>query len=262
MLKSFAIRPAGVAGVPAGVQRLDYESGADGRRDWALAWAPPGASRRWLVMVHGHGSHGDQLYVRADIREAWLGRFRELGFGLLTPNLRDNAWMSPAAVADLHALLARVRDEWRAESFVFFSGSMGGTSNLIYAACHPEDVAAAVALGAATDIGAYRQWCRGRRPPVVEAIGDAIEAAYGGPPERVPAPYAAHRVLGGGVRLSMPVLLAHGELDALMPVEQARALADEMSGAAGFRYIEVAGGQHDAPLFLDEALAWLAARQA
>ena len=59
-------------------------------------------------------------------------------------------------------------------------------------------------------------------------------------------------------RLTMPVYLAHGEQDALMPVGQARALADRLAGRPSFRYAEIGGGDHDSPLWLaQEALLWI-----
>ena len=56
----------------------------------------------------------------------------------------------------------------------------------------------------------------------------------------------------------MPLLLAHGECDELMPVEPMRALAAELKDHGEASYLEIAGGSHDAPLFRPEAYEWLA----
>ena len=32
-----------------------------------------------MVHLHGHGSHGDQIFTRPDIRDLWLSLYRELG---------------------------------------------------------------------------------------------------------------------------------------------------------------------------------------
>ena len=114
------------------VLRLDYESGVDGISDWALL-RPGGAARRTCaVVLHGHGSHGDQLYTRRDVRESWLRFYAGHGVTILTPNLRDNAWMSPAAAADLHALIGWVRDNHGIDRFIFQSGPRAqlGTSSM------------------------------------------------------------------------------------------------------------------------------------
>lgn len=241
---------------PAGVFQWTYESGLDGVRDKALVW--PGSHPVWVVVIHGHGSHEDQLYTRPDIRANWLPAIRETGAGILTPNLRDNAWMSPAATRDLRDLLVAIRAQFGATHFVFFSGSMGGSSNLSYAVQHPEDVTALVALGAAPDPARYAAWCRAFPDhSIPRQIGSAIESAYGGPPETNPVPYADRAAPLKAFRLTMPIFLAHGARDALMPVDGSRALAHALRNHASFQYLEIADGNHDSPLFQPAPAAWL-----
>lgn len=260
MLSEIRLTPAGDA-FPAGVQRLDYRSEIDQLQDWAMLWPSPGDAARpetWLVVIHGHGSHGDQIFTRPDIRDHWLPLAPGHGLGLLSPNLRDNAWMSPAAAADLRSLLGLVRERFGATRFVFASGSMGGTSNLIYAALHPEDAAAVVALGAAVDLEPYVNWCRETvpgKPAVTRDIADAIERNYGPDPAGA---YAGHSPWRHAEGLTMPLFLAHGEADALMPIEPVRTFADTMRTQPTFRYQEIAGGNHDSPLWLmPGALEWV-----
>lgn len=250
--RSAAVPP----GAPAGAYRLDYRSAVDGAADWAVVC--PGTRPAWVVMIHGHGSHGDQLFTRADIRDAWLPTLLAGGAGIVTPNLRDNAWMSPAAATDLHALLAWLRSAHRAQNFILFSGSMGGTSNLLYAALHPEDVAACVALGAATDLASYQAWCQPYPAGSIQReIGNAIVTAYGTTPAAAPELFQRHSAVRQGGRLTMPVFFAHGGADALIPVEQARQLADALAGRPTFEYVEVPDGNHDSPLWDRRALAFL-----
>jgi pimeloyl-ACP methyl ester carboxylesterase len=207
-------------------------------------------------VIHGHGSHGDQIFTRPDVRDAWYPLVTEKHLGLLSPNLRDNAWMSPAAVADLRELLGEMRLRFAAQKFILASGSMGGTSNLIYAVLHPNDVAGVVALGAAVDLEPYVEWCRkSAQPAVCGEIADAIETNYG--PDRE-AVYGRHSPLHHSDRLTMPVFLAHGERDTLMPVEPVRSLASAMRHQPNFRYREVPGGNHDSPLrLMREGLEWV-----
>lgn len=232
---------------PVGIKRLEYDSGVDGVRDWGLLL--PGRRRAlWIVVLHGHGARGDQLYTRKDIRETWLPEFLNTGAGILTLNLRGNAWMSPAAAADLHDVLNYVRAEQGMQKAVFCSGSMGGTSNLIYGVLHPDDVAGIVARGAASDLASYCKWCRTQTRAILKEIADAICAAYGAAPEQAPDMFARHSALVNAARLRMSVYLAHGGADATIPVAQSRALAEKLSGKADFRYHEIPGGNHDAPL--------------
>lgn len=250
-----SIGPADRGPIPEDVLRLEYVSGHDGLRDWALARLA-GDRRLWVVVLHGHGSHGDQLYTREDVRRVRVPEFERRRLSVLTPNLRDNAWMSPSAARDLRDLLQFVRDEWRAERFIFCSGSMGGTGNLIYAALHPTDVSAVVALGAVSDMAAYHSWCRERNQGVVREIADAIQAGYGGTPAEQPDTYHTHSPIHHTERLRMPIFLAHGECDSLMPVTQSRRFAESMARSTLFRYDEVTGGNHDSPLGKTEALDW------
>jgi pimeloyl-ACP methyl ester carboxylesterase len=241
----------------AGVVRIDYQSSVDGIKDWALL-RPPEKNDTWIVNIHGHGSHGDQLYTRPDIRDTWLPTFKQNDFGIVSPNLRDNAWMAPQAAADLPELLEYVRKNYQANRFIFASGSMGGTSNLIYAALHPEDVAAVVALGAATDLSAYANWCRTDNTGIRKEIADTIESAYGGSSEKIPAVYNKHSALENSSRLTMPIFLAHGGSDQIIDVEQSRRLAKKLSPVnSAFIYREIPGGDHDSPLtFMAEGIAW------
>jgi pimeloyl-ACP methyl ester carboxylesterase len=62
--------------------------------------------------------------------------------------------------------------------------------------------------------------------------------------------------------LTMPVFLAHGENDALMPVAEMRALAAKLAGRSDCTYTEVAGGDHDSPLARTPAVDWLLRRVA
>lgn len=241
--------------ITGGVVRVTYVSPRDNLEDWALV-LPPATGRTWAVVLHGHGSHGDQLYTREDIRQHWLNPLRAAGLGLLTPNLRDNAWMSPAAVGDLHDLLGWVRTRYGAQRFVFLSGSMGGAGNLIYATLHPEDCAAVVALGATTDLAAYHAWLAGHTNGIQPQIAVAVAQAYGGTPAQLPDLYRRHSSFFQRERLTMPIFTAHGEYDVLMPVDQLRQLAAQLKGRPNFTYEEVPKGNHDSPLFLKSAMTW------
>ena len=157
------------------IDRWEYESPVGGLSDWALLRNGREDNDLWVVVLHGHGAAGDQLFTRDDLKPRER-QIAELGLGLLCPNLRGNAWMSPAAVDDLHFLLNRVRERRGARRFVFCSGSMGGTGNLIYAIRHPEDVAGVVALCPATDIGSYYAWAAARGDEtVIAAIREAFD---------------------------------------------------------------------------------------
>jgi len=251
--------PVTTAGFPPGVWRLNFRSGADGAEDWALAWPPEKARADWAVVIHGHGSHGDQLFVREDIRRDWLPRFRARGLGILTPNLRDNGWMSPNAAADLHALVDHVRRKHDVERFFFIGGSMGGSCVLAYSVLYAQEVAAVAALCPATDMPNYYEWSARQDTPLKKEVVACIAAQYRGTPATIPDVFRRHSAVQNAARLTMPVYVAHGDDDALVPVGQSRALAAVCKGP-NFRYHEIAGGDHEAPIaaaIMDEALEWI-----
>ncbi len=259
-MKVLAYKPYSKSDFPDGIFRLEYKSFIDGLEDWALIY-PNKKADLWIVCLHGHGSSGDQLYVREDIKDSWLPAFIATGAGILTPNLRGNAWMCPSAVEDMNNLLNFIRTKYHAKKFIFASGSMGATSNLIYAILHPEDVSGIIALGAVADIAKYYFWCKSKTDmPILQEIAEAIENSYGGSPQKVPEIYSRHCVLDHYETLTMPVYLAHGSNDKTMPVEQSRNLSAVMQHKSHFIYNEVSEGGHDSPLpLLESALNWIIA---
>jgi pimeloyl-ACP methyl ester carboxylesterase len=163
-------------------------------------------------------------------------------------NLRDNAWMGPAAVSDMHALIDYLRVSHGMKKTIFCSGSMGGSSNLTYAVLHPEDVSGLVIRGAAPDLADYYRWCLTQDKPILHQIAEAIRISYGGTPDEKPELYRKHSALANFAKLTMPLYLVHGGVDDIMPVEQSRALAMKMKGRENFFYVEIPDGNHDSPI--------------
>ena len=233
-------------------RKLPYVSSADGISDWAM-YHHRGADRDCVIVLHGHGSGGDQILLRRNYRP-WLEKFRSEGMNVLAPNLRGNAWMCPAAVADLAALIRKGKAQYGWRRIFFVSGSMGGTGALIFALRHPELADGVAALGAATDLQRFARWCSAQTVPPAGSIREAIEAHYG------KADYELHNVCSHAGDLTMPVYYAHGGADRIIPVSEARSLRDLLTAAAknDFRYVEIPEGDHDSPLQLaGEALAYL-----
>ena len=229
--------------VPRGLLRLDYDSpGCPLGRDWALV-CPTATAGLGVVVIHGHGSTGDQLYTRPDLKHN-AGFLRSLGLGILTPNLRGNAWMAPPAGQDLAELITFAKTTYGWRKVILASGSMGGTSNLIFAAQHPELADAVVANSPATDLARYAAWCAERPLSICQQIADAIMTAY----HRDAALLARHSACALADRLTMPVWLRHGDADPIIPVSESRALASCLANKADFSYREIPDGGHDAAM--------------
>ena len=145
---------------------------------------------------------------------------------------------------------------------ISFLRSDGGTSNLIYAGLRPQNVAGIIARGAVCDLPAYHAFCRlqpgtaeaapydqaelARTQAIRQEIADSLELHYGGTPAEKPALYHAHSPLFHTENLqNIPIFLAHGTADALMPVSQSRRLAGALACHSRFTYIEIPGGNHD-----------------
>lgn len=250
-LKNTIVKKVTNAGYPSGLNSLNYDTVTEGMRDAALFRAPENGRADWMVFIHGHCGHETQLFMRQDVKRVMLAAYLELGIGILSLNLRGNAWMNAEAVADLDAVLDYVRQEYGAERFFFESGSMGATSNLIYGALRPENVTGIVARGAVEDMAEYWRTCRDgeKANPMLGAIADSIEEAYGCTPFENRELYRRNSPLYNIDMLkNIPIYLLHGTEDELMPVAQSRKFAAAMGGNSRFVYAEIAGGCHDLPL--------------
>lgn len=244
---------------PAGAMKATYPRTApDGRDGWAIWW--PGERHDVCALyLHGHGSGGDQPYVRQDIRGLWVPELRKLGLGILSPHLGPTHWLAPWAAEELRSLIAAARDELGVRRFLIISGSMGGASALAYSVLHPEDIAAAVALCPVTDVGGFYRWCGTQTDPfLTDEARRAIEESYGGTPDTLPDVFAARSAVAHADRLTMPLLVIHAAGDAVVPVDESRRLVAAFRGRRNLTYIEMPGGHHDSPLSHPAIWPWLA----
>jgi dipeptidyl aminopeptidase/acylaminoacyl peptidase len=92
---------------------------------------------------------------------------------------------------------------------------------------------------------------------VLNKLADVVFESYGGTLEEVPELYAERSVLKHSDKLTMPVVLATGEKDALVPVEETRKIAELMKDRQNFTYIEIPGGDHDSSIWIDVDLQTL-----
>lgn len=201
-----------------------------------------------VVVLHGHGSHGDQIYTRKDL-QIRLQTIRQLKLNIISPNLRDNAWMAPAAVSDLKQILLECRQKYSFNRYIFVCGSMGGTGALIFAIQHPELVDALIVLGAASSIKRYREFCRKGDKWIHSDIAEAIGKNYSD------GDYEISDVCLHAERLTMPLKYFHGEADEIMPVSELYALRDCRQWHANAYFQSIPDGDHDSPLtYFSEAL--------
>jgi len=231
-------------------RRLTFRSGFDGATDWAL-FVPGDPALNLVVFLHGSFSNADQIFVRPDVRDHWLPRTVGRGHPLLSINMRNTSYMSPAATRDLLDLLAWCRARGDAREVVLLGGSGGASSAMAFAAVHPEQINGVVAMGMC-DIFSRLAFARESVNPLLNELARVTAQSYGGCPDVRPGLYTARSVLANAHRmLDLPIVLAMGEADPLIPVEETRKIAAALQANPRFQYIEIPGGGHDAPLTID-----------
>lgn len=243
---------------PADTLRIRYRSAVDGAEDWAL-FLPGDPRQNTIVYLHGSFAFADQIFTRKDIRAFWLTRIQAGRHPLLSVNLRGTAYMSPAATADLTALLDYGRDTFGCRRLVLLGGSGGASSAMAYAVLHPENIDGVIAMGMC-DLISRLEFARRSDNPLLQKLAHTVFDAYGATPEEKPELYHARSVLLHANRLTMPVILTMGENDTLIPVAETRKIAAAMRGRPNFVYHEVPGGDHDAALWVDIDLETLRIR--
>ena len=253
-MQKVSVSAVNSTGFPEGLQRLCYVSGYDGLEDEALL-LPPKEGGWWIVCLHGFEGRSNQIFMRRDIKQSWLPEFLKGGYGVLSPNLRGDSWMNQNSRLDLSELLDYLREDYGARHFIFTSGSMGATGSLIYACHRPEDVSGLDLHGAASDMAAYYAFCNASQDPLVQKVCNSIVMAYGGTPGEAPKVYYEQSALNyASILRGIPFFLMHGSLDSVMPVSQSRRLAAALCDSSRFVYMEVPGGDHNAPLALEGQL--------
>ena len=243
-------------------EKITYTSKVDSAADWYMRHCA-GNGRDCVVILHGHGSNGDQFFSRPD-QAGNMAYLAGLDVNIICPNLRDNAWMSPAAVTDLADILTREKTDMQYRKIIFLCASMGGTGALIFAAQHPELADAVIVMGGATSIRRYRDWCAAGDLKIHQDIKNAIDSNYD------EAAFAAHDVCCHADKLAMPLRFYHSVADRVIPVSEMYALQTAMAGLSNAEFTAVPPlseapnwwNDHDAPLAyfktaLDEILSAL-----
>jgi len=224
--------------------RKSVVSEFDGSTDWYLVRKGDSA-KPLIVYLHGHGSNADQLLGRKDICDVATRFLVERNYSVISPNYRGNSWMSEAAQYDLVQILHSEKQLLKWRRLLMISGSMGGTSNLIFSMHHTELVDGVGVMGAATDLSEYASWLSKQKElPVLTQICDAIRMAFP-TAETMKKNSAIHQV---EYLKELPIVYYHGEADAVIPVTQARAFAEKLKDSTNFIYHEISGGNHDSPL--------------
>ncbi len=171
-----------------------------------------------LIALHGHGSDRWQ-FVRDARDECRAARdvAGEHGMIYVSPDYRAPAsWMGPRAEADVVQIIGDLRRRYRIGKVFICGGSMGGTGCLTFAALHPDLVAGVASMNGTANLLEY------------ENFQDAIRDSFGGTKAEVPMEYKDRSAEYWPDRLIMPVGIAVGAKDTLVPPDSARRLASAL----------------------------------
>ena len=220
-----SLPPTGRAPIEA---RLVEFQAFDGSTERYFEWTPekfdPAKSTTLIIALHGHGSDAGQIFsgVYAEYN-ATLDLAAERNAIVVSPDYRaTTSWMGPAAEKDVLQIIAKAKAERRIDRVFFVGGSMGGSSALTFAALHPELVDGVVAMNPTANHIEY------------ENFQDAIAASFGGSKKDVPLEYKNRSAEYFPERfLKIPTAITLGGIDAIVPPESARRLAQAIAALGG-----------------------------
>ena len=171
-----------------------------------------------LIALHGHGSDRWQ-YIRETRGECRGVRqvAAENDMLFISPDYRaPTSWMGPAAEADTLQLIRYLRAKYKVRHLYLAGGSMGGTSALIFAALHPEEIDGVLAENATANMMEY------------QGFQDAVTVSYGGSKEENPDAYRRRSPELHSEKLTMPIALTVGGKDRVVPPDSVRRLANQL----------------------------------
>jgi len=223
----------------AKVEDVAFQANCDGSEQRYVLMLPAGFRETephdLLIALHGHGADRWQ-FVRdpRDECKAARGIATKHAMIYVSPDYRARtSWMGPKAEADVVQIVGELRERFRVSRVFVCGGSMGGTAALTFAALHPELVAGAAAMNGTANLLEY------------ENFQEAISESFGGAKTAIPAEFKKRSAEYWPERLTMPLGLAVGGQDKLVPPDSVRRLARVLKQLdRDVLLIDRAGGGH------------------
>ncbi|MDZ4819678.1 MAG: alpha/beta fold hydrolase [Planctomycetota bacterium] len=168
-----------------------------------------------LIALHGHGSDRFQ-FANADRYECRAARDAAAKHRMLyvSPDYRaTTSWMGPKAEADLVQIIGDLKKQYKIGKVFICGASMGGSAALTFAALHPDLIAGVASMNRTANHLEY------------EKFQDAIAESFGGSKSQIPDEYKKRSAEYWPERFSMPLAIAAGGKDDLVPSDSVRRLA-------------------------------------
>ena len=198
-------------------------------------------SKRWIVILHGHGGSENQIFQRPD-HAIFPSLTRDAGYNLISPDLGGNSWLDKRAERRLVSLVTLLGQD--AETIILWGGSMGGTGALIFSILHPQLIDGTVALCPASDLGAYLNWLQGKQEPILQEIRQTIIHRHG----TDPGSFAKISFLENTHKYTKPLFISHAADDPIIPIVFTDRAASRLANRENFSYVRQENGGHDGPL--------------
>lgn len=216
-------------------------------------------SRTWVVFFHSFGGDALEIFQSPLIHPQWINAIKAEGYGLVSFQTYGNSWMSPRTADAVHRVLEVIRQDYGVERFIFIGGSMGGSAVLIYCVRYPEDVFAALAMCPVSEMESHYAKSVENPDSSFYMRRWPIERYYGESETEQKESFAINSVQRNVHRLTMPLVIAHGDADRMIPVSQSDELAHLLKDKRDFRYIRYENGDHFLPSVqgFKEAWPWL-----
>lgn len=231
---------------------ISYEA-SDGLEIPAVLTTPPGLAKDeaapLIVLPHGGPAARDGLDF-----DWWAQAIASRGYLVLQPNFRGSdgygegfreagfGEFGGSMIEDILDGARHLQATGKAEpgKFCLTGGSYGGYASLMGAVRAPDEVGCVVAFAPVTN-------------PILmlaDVSGEGQETSlqfweeYMGPRFQSRDTANAMSPLAQSDALTMPVIVFHGDLDTVVPIEQSELLERRMRGAANFEYVELTNETH------------------
>jgi len=168
-----------------------------------------------LIALHGHGSDRWQ-FIKQQRDECRAARdfVQRLHMLYVSPDYRaTTSWMGPKAEADLLQIIEQLKAQYCVRRVFLCGASMGGTACLTFTALHPKLIDGVASMNGTANLLEY------------DKFQDAIQESFGGKKTDVPAEYKRRSAEYWPERFTMPLAIAVGNQDQVVPPDSVLRLA-------------------------------------